>query len=392
MFSFEIEARSRSCPARCGRIVTPHGTFQTPAFMPVGTRGCVKGLSPRQLRETGTEIILANTYHLQLRPGPDVVERLGGLGKFLGWDGPILTDSGGYQIFSLAPLVEIDEDGVSFRSHIDGAHVRLDPQRAIAIQNQLGADIIMALDECPPYPADRRDVERAVRRTLRWAQRCRDAHKRSDQWLFGIVQGGIHRDLRTWCGECLVAMGFDGYAVGGLSVGEPRSEMIRVLNELLPMLPEAQPRYLMGVGMPADILAAVRTGVDMFDCVLPTRNGRNAYAFTAEGPIRLRNEQHRVSSEPIEAGCDCYTCANFSRGYLRHLFLADEMLGPILVSLHNLRFFQRFMERLRCLLREDRLDAVIKEYPIAAAESGRERIACRPRACGHEGFVSEENR
>ncbi len=369
MLSFEIVARSSSCAGRLGCVTTPHGTFETPAFMPVGTRGCVKGLSPRQLRETGTQIMLANTYHLQLRPGADAVERLGGIHRFTGWEGPILTDSGGYQVFSLAQLAQIDDDGVSFRSHIDGVPLRLDPERAVGIQNQLGADIIMALDECPPSPCDRHQAERATRRTLRWAERCKHAHARQDQWLFGIVQGGVYHDLRDQCADRLVAMGFDGYAVGGLAVGESKSQMMDVLERVLPVLPGNRPRYLMGVGMPADIVAAARAGIDMFDCVLPTRNGRNAYAFTAAGAIRLRNEEHRLSGEPIEPGCDCYACGHFSRGYLRHLFMAEEMLGPILVSLHNVRFFQRFMGRLRCLLAEDRLDHVGREFSIAAADA-----------------------
>jgi queuine tRNA-ribosyltransferase len=334
--------------------------------MPVGTAGAIKGVTPDQVRATGVQILLANTYHLHLRPSEDVVADLGGIAAFGGWRGPVLTDSGGYQVFSLARINRIDDDGVDFQSHIDGARLRLDPQKATAIQNRLGADIIMAFDQCPPIPCAREAVEAAVRRTISWARICRQCHTRPDQWLFGIVQGGLHVDLRRECAAALTDIGFDGYAVGGLSVGETHDEMIATLEQVTPLLPADRPRYLMGVGMPRDLYHGVRAGIDMFDCVLPTRNGRNAYTFTARGPIRLRNEQYQRSGRPVEDGCDCYTCRNFTLGYLRHLFVAGEMLGPILASIHNLRFFQRFMQRIRALIPTGRLDTIVHEFPVVA--------------------------
>jgi queuine tRNA-ribosyltransferase len=347
-FAFEILRRDDATRARMGRLVTPHGQVDTPAFMPVGTAGEVKGVLPQQMREVGTQMVLANTYHLHLRPGADVVEHLGGLGRFMGWDGPILTDSGGYQVFSLGELVQVDDDGVSFRSHIDGARLRLDPAGTVRIQQQLGADIIMVLDECTPYPCERLAVEQAVRRSVRWAKQCLDAHAGSPgQWLFAINQGGVYHDLRAQCMEQLAAMEFAGFAVGGLSVGEPRDQMLAVLDRIEPLMPAEKPRYLMGVGKPHDIVEAVAAGVDLFDCVMPTRNGRNAYAFTWSGPIRLRNEQHRLSDEPIDHQCPCLVCKQFSRGYLRHLFMSGQMLGPMLVSLHNIAYYQGLLTRLR---------------------------------------------
>jgi len=347
-----------------GRVVTPHGAFDTPAFMPVGTAGAIKGVTPAQLAATGTQIMLANTYHLQLRPTAEVVAELGGLHRFIGWNGPILTDSGGYQVFSLAEINSIDDEGVEFRSHVDGAMLRLDPRTAMAIQNKLGADIIMAFDQCPPLPCDAETAVKAVDRTVRWAGQCKQAHGRADQWLFGIVQGGLDHELRGHCAARLREIGFDGYAIGGLSVGESHEDMIGVLDRLEPILPSDRPRYLMGVGTPRDLYECVRLGIDMFDCVLPTRNGRNAYAFTASGALRLRNEAHRVSNEPLEAGCDCETCGRFSRGYLRHLFMSGEMLGPILTSIHNLRFFQRLMGRMRDLIPRGELARISDEFPV----------------------------
>ncbi|NOT01025.1 MAG: tRNA guanosine(34) transglycosylase Tgt [Phycisphaerales bacterium] len=370
MFSFTVHHQDAATRARAGRVVTPHGAFDTPAFMPVGTAGAVKGVTPEQIERTGTQIVLANTYHLDLRPGPEVVVALGGLHRFMGWQHPILTDSGGYQVFSLAEIRDLDDDGVTFRSHIDGAVVRLDPAAAIEIQNKLGADIIMVLDVCPPLPADAATVTQAVERTIRWARQCRRCHGRADQWLFGIVQGGLDDDLRRRCLDAVVEIGFDGYAVGGLSVGESHEDMVRVLDRLAPLMPADRPRYVMGVGMPRDLYACVRAGMDMFDCVLPTRNGRNAYAFTATGPLKLRNEAHRTSDEPLEAGCDCDTCRRFSRGYLRHLFLSSEMLGPILTSIHNLRFFQRLMARMRDLIPRRELVRIESEFPVVTM--GRE--------------------
>jgi len=356
---------AESGAARRGRFSTPHGAVETPAFIPVGTAGSVKGVTPTQLRETGAGMILANTYHLQLRPTPEVVHNLGGLHKFMGWDGPILTDSGGYQVFSLSSINKIDDNGVEFRSHIDGSLVRLDARIATDIQEKLGADVAMVLDQCPPLPCDARTIRVAVERSLRWASVCRDVHTRDDQALFGIVQGGLDADLRTHCAEELVRIGFEGYAIGGLSVGESHDEMIEILPTTTACLPVDRLRYLMGVGMPRDILAAVRAGVDLFDCVLPTRNGRNSYAFTATGPLRLRNEVHRLDDGPLEPGCDCETCRTFSRGYIRHLFNAGEMLGPTLTSIHNLRFYQRFMTRIRERIVDGTLDAIVEEFPIA---------------------------
>jgi len=310
--------------------------------------------------------MLSNTYHLLQRPGTEVVEQMGGIQAFSGWNGPMLTDSGGFQVFSLGLICRVGDDGVVFKSHIDGSEISLDPEGATQIQNRLGADIIMALDECPPLPSEPDRVAGAVERTIRWAERCRRAHGRTDQWQFGIVQGGLDIELRQRCASELVGMGFDGYAIGGLSVGESHDEMIATLAATTPALPTHQPRYLMGVGMPRDLLAAVLCGVDMFDCVLPTRNGRNSYAFTAQGGLKLRNLAHREADEPLEADCDCYTCRRFSRAYLRHLFIAGEMLGPTLASIHNLRFFQRFMARLRDLIREGDPARITAEYPVAA--------------------------
>ncbi len=348
-----------------GCLTTPHGVIDTPAFMPVGTRGAIKGVTPRQLAETGAQIMLGNTYHLQVRPGADCVAQLGGLHHFSGWHRPILTDSGGFQVFSLAEINKITDEGVAFQSHFDGAPMWFDPPTSIAIQEQLGADIIMAFDQCQPLPCSAEEVSRAVERTVRWAEQSKQAHQREDQWLFGIVQGGLDVDLRASCARRLIEIGFDGYAVGGLSVGESHEEMIAVLGQVTPMLPADRPRYLMGVGMPRDIVESVKRGIDMFDCVLPTRNGRNAHVFTAGGRLKMRNQQHRLADEPLEDGCDCYTCANFSRGYVRHLFITGEMLGPTLASIHNLRFFQRLMARIRHLLRIGKLETITREYPIA---------------------------
>ncbi|MCH7841058.1 MAG: tRNA guanosine(34) transglycosylase Tgt [Planctomycetes bacterium] len=365
MFPFKVHHRDNT--ARTGVLTTPHGEVHTPAFMPVGTAGTIKGVTPNQLRATGAQILLANTYHLQLRPGADVVQSLGGLHRFMGWEGPILTDSGGYQVFSLAGINKITDEGVEFRSHVDGAPIRLDPRIATQVQNALGADIIMAFDHCPALPCDADRMCEAVERTIRWAQICVDTHARSDQALFGIVQGGLDLRQRERCATALTRIGFDGYAVGGLSVGESYEELARSIGPIVSMLPGDRPRYLMGVGMPRDILTAVAAGVDLFDCVLPTRNGRNSQAFTPTGRLRMRNERHRLDDQPLEPGCDCETCQRFSRGYIRHLFNAEEMLGPTLTSIHNLRFYQRFMGRIRDLIREGNLARIVEEFPIAAA-------------------------
>ena len=319
--------------------------------MPVGTQGSIKGILPDHVAATGAQIILANTYHLMLRPGEDVVAQLGDLHRFMAWPGPILTDSGGFQIFSLSDLNEITDEGVTFKSHIDGQIVHLDAARSMAVQNALGADIIMAFDQCPAAAAPAEVQSRAVDRTLCWARQCIESHARPhDQALFAIVQGGTDLDLRQRCAAELISLNFPGYAIGGLAVGEGHESMVAVLNQVAPMLPADKPRYLMGVGYPRDIVAAVAAGVDMFDCVLPTRNGRNAYAFTAAGALRLRNTAYTRDPAPIEADCDCYACRHFSRGAIRHYFFAGEMLGPMLVSIHNLAFYQRLMRDIRAAI------------------------------------------
>lgn len=345
---FELLAEDQETRARRGRVTTRHGAFDTPAFMPVGTQGTVKGILPDQLAATGSQIILGNTYHLMLRPGEQTVAALGDLHRFMAWPGPILTDSGGFQVFSLSDINRISNEGVTFKSHVDGAMVHLTPARSTEVQNALGADIIMAFDECPRADAPMGYHVEAVERTLRWAAECKRAHARpDDQSLFGIVQGGTELDLRRRCAEELVRLDFPGYAIGGLAVGEGFDAMVRVLEGVAPVLPSGRPRYLMGVGFPRDIVAGVAAGVDMFDCVMPTRNGRNAYAFTASGPLRLKNSRLQRDAGPMEDGCDCYACRTFTRGAIRHYFFAGEMLGPILVSLHNIRFFQRLMEDIR---------------------------------------------
>jgi queuine tRNA-ribosyltransferase len=315
--------------------------------MPVGTQATIKGLTPEQLRAVGASLVLANTYHLALRPGDGLIRELGGLHRFMHWDGPILTDSGGFQVFSLATLVRITDHGATFRSHIDGAILELSPERAVAIQENLGSDMAMVLDECPPAGASREQLQQAVRRTIVWAERCQKRHQRSDQALFAIVQGGLDLELRQQCAEALKAFDFPGYALGGFSVGETPEQMHAALPACASLLPADKPRYLMGVGRPQDLLAGIAAGIDMFDCVLPTRNGRNAQAFTSTGVLRLRNACHRRDPTPLDPTCDCYCCHHFSRAYLHHLFAADEMLGPILLSLHNLAFYLRLMRQAR---------------------------------------------
>ena len=332
--------------------------------MPVGTQGTVKGILPDHLARTGAQCILGNTYHLMLRPGFETVAALGDLHKFMNWPGPILTDSGGFQVFSLADINRIGDDGVTFKSHIDGRSIHLTPELSMQVQNGLGADIIMAFDECPRADAPLAYHQEAVDRTLRWAERSKLAHARpNEQSLFGIVQGGTDASLRQHCAEKLVAMEFPGYAVGGLAVGEGFEAMKQALADTVPLLPTGKPRYLMGVGFPRDIVAGVAAGIDMFDCVMPTRNGRNAYGFTATGAIRLRNSQYIQDSGPVEPGCDCYCCQNFSRGAIRHFFFAGEMLGPILLSLHNVRFYQRLMADVREAIRGGWFDRFCSDDP-----------------------------
>jgi queuine tRNA-ribosyltransferase len=343
--SFTLQATDGA--ARAGLLATPHGVIETPIFMPVGTQATVKGLTPEMVRAAGAQIILGNTYHLTLRPGDELIRDLGGLHKFMNWPGPILTDSGGFQVFSLATQVKITDHGAKFRSHIDGSPLELTPERAVEIQENLGSDIAMVLDECPPADAEPAKMLAAVERTIRWAERCRRHHTRADQAQFAIVQGGLNVELRAQCARELVAMDFPGYALGGFSVGEAPEAMHAALPACAALLPENKPRYLMGVGRPEDLLAGVAAGIDMFDCVMPTRNGRNALAFTWDGPIRLRNAKHRRDPAPVESGCGCYCCANYSRAYLHHLFAADEMLGPTLLSLHNIAFYLRLMRDMR---------------------------------------------
>ncbi|BAC88743.1 tRNA guanosine(34) transglycosylase Tgt [Gloeobacter violaceus] len=351
-FAFTIEHRDGE--ARAGTFATPHGPVYTPCFMPVGTQATVKTLTPAQLAETGAQMILANTYHLSLQPGADIVAGAGGLHGFMQWPGPILTDSGGFQVFSLSSLRTIDDDGVTFREPKSGALVRFTPEHAVAVQNALGADVIMAFDECPPYPADREQVEGAVERTLRWFERCVEAHRRSDQALFGIVQGGVWPDLRRRCAEGLVAADLPGYAIGGVSVGEPQTLIERVVRVTAPLLPEHKPRYLMGVGTFREMAQAVAVGVDLFDCVMPTRVARHGSALLlgtgGDRRINLKNAQFRRDYEPLDCVCPCYTCRHFSRAYLAHLVRSEEILAMTLLSIHNVATLTRFAALLRCAI------------------------------------------
>lgn len=353
-FRFHLDQTSTTTSARLGRWVTPHGTVETPAFMPVGTLASVKGLTPDQLRQAGAQMVLSNTYHLALRPGADVVAEMGGLHRFMAWDGPILTDSGGFQVFSLARLSKLTDEQVVFRSHLDGSLLELSPERAVRIQEQLGADCIMCLDECPPHDTTPEKLQAAVDRTTRWAERCRDAQTRSDQALFGIVQGGTDSAMRERSALGLLPLDFPGYAVGGLSVGEAPAEMYRTLECTVPLLPEDRPRYLMGVGRPIDLVEGILRGIDLFDCVMPTRNGRNAMAFTHQGELRLRNRKFQRDESPLDPDCGCPVCRQFTRAYLRHLFIANEMLGPILLSWHNVAYYQGLLAELRNAIREGR--------------------------------------
>lgn len=363
-FRFELHHIDAGCGARRSTFHTPHGPVEMPAFMPVGTLGAVKGIEVEPLRRTGAQMLLANTYHLALRPGEEVVRALGGLHRFSGWDGPILTDSGGFQLFSLARTTRVTDEGALFRSHVDGRLLELSPERAVQIQEALGADVAMVLDHVIGLPSPADLVRDAAERTVRWAERCRRAATRPDQALFGIVQGGLDPDVRRQCLERLTQMDFPGYAVGGLSVGEEPAEMARVLEATVPAMPRDRPRYLMGVGRPQDLLEAIRWGIDLFDCVVPTRNGRNAMAFTDQGPLRMRNLKHERDPRPLEESCPCPACQR-SRGYIRHLFVAGEMLGPILLTLHNLTYYQRLMAQARAAIEEDRFE-----------EFRRAKVAC----------------
>jgi queuine tRNA-ribosyltransferase len=337
--------------ARRGRVATAHGTIETPAFMPVGTAASVKGLTPDAVAETGAEILLGNTYHLMLRPGAERIERLGGLHRFMHWNKPILTDSGGFQVMSLAGLREMSEHGVTFRSHLDGSRHVLTPERSVEIQRSLDSDITMVLDECPPFPSARQQIETSLALSMRWAARSKAAFTaRPGYGLFGIVQGGVHDDLRQRSAEALIEIGFDGYALGGLAVGEGQEIMFRVLDGVVPHLPADKPRYLMGVGTPADLVGGVARGIDMFDCVMPTRSGRTAQGFTRRGKVNLRNARHQDDPRPLDADCRCPACTEHSRAYLHHLFRCQEMLGPILLTWHNLTYYQDLMREMRAAI------------------------------------------
>ena len=404
--TYELKMKDQASNARLGRVTTPHGSFDTPAFMPVGTQASVKGLQPAQVDGVGAQILLSNTYHLMLRPGSELVKKMGGLHQWMRWDKPILTDSGGFQVFSLTDINQINEDGVTFRSHLDGKLIDLTPERSMRVQNELGADIIMAFDDCPPsgedgdaaagdgaqgegkagesqasdsisqsrmtrhavavedYPAR---VKLANERTVRWLDRCVKAHERPDeQGLFGIVQGGTDLPARTWCAEHVTQHDLPGFAIGGVAVGEGYDQIKRVVQHTAPLLPEDRPRYLMGVGYERDILMAVQAGVDMFDCVLPTRNGRNGNAFTPDGQIRLKNARFAEDTGVIDPGCDCPACGGgFTRSYLRHLFMAQEMLGPILISAHNIRHFQRYLLDIRRAIAQNDWSLIERRWPVA---------------------------
>ena len=343
--AFERKATDGSARRACLRF--PRGEVQTPAFMPVGTYGTVKAMTPRDLVDTGAQIILGNTFHLMLRPGTDIIQQLGDLHDFMGWKVPILTDSGGFQVWSLGAMRKITEQGVAFKSPVDGSAVFLGPEESMDVQHRLGADIVMIFDECTPYPATLEQAQESMELSLRWAARSKVAHGDSSAALFGIIQGGMYSDLRRWSLQGLLQIGFDGYAIGGLSVGEPKADMRRVLDTLGPCLPEDKPRYLMGVGTPLDLLEAVARGVDMFDCVMPTRNARNGYLFTSRGVVKLRNAANKRWEGPIDEDCGCYTCCNFSRAYLHHLDKCNEILGAHLNTIHNLHFYQHFMAQMR---------------------------------------------
>ncbi|MFT5422064.1 MAG: queuine tRNA-ribosyltransferase [Candidatus Endobugula sp.] len=357
--------------ARRGRLTFPRGTVETPAFMPVGTYGTVKGMLPRDIEEIGAHIVLGNTFHLMLRPGTEVIkaqkksdgsEGDGTLHDFMQWHKPILTDSGGFQVFSLGKMRKITEKGVTFQSPIDGSKIFLDPEKSIQVQRELGADIVMIFDECTPYPATEQQARESMELSLRWAKRSVDAHGDSPSALFGIIQGGMYKDLRKESLDALEAMDFDGYAIGGLSVGEPKEDMVNILNHLAHQMPADKPRYLMGVGKPEDIVEAVRRGVDMFDCVMPTRNARNGHLFTFSGVVKIRNAKHRHSIEPLDSTCDCYTCKNFTRSYLHHLDKCGEILGAQLNTIHNLRHYQKLMSGLREAIAEQRLEDFVVTF------------------------------
>jgi len=348
--------------ARRGQLTFERGTVETPAFMPVGTYGTVKAMTPEELTDTGAEIILGNTFHLMLRPGTEIISKHGDLHDFMHWSGPILTDSGGFQVFSLGDIRKITEEGVHFRSPIDGSKIFMDPELSMKVQKDLGADIVMIFDECTPYPATHSEAYKSMQLSLRWAKRSKEAHQGNPNALFGIVQGGMFEDLRQQSLDALVDLDFDGFAIGGLSVGEPKEDMKRVLTYLAPKMPEEKPRYLMGVGRPEDIVEAVRRGIDMFDCVMPTRNARNGHLFTTEGVVRIKNSPHKEDTKPVSEHCECYSCQNYSRAYLHHLFKCNEILASRLATIHNLHYYQFLMAGLRSAIEQGTLSDFVKSF------------------------------
>ncbi|AZQ86358.1 tRNA guanosine(34) transglycosylase Tgt [Colwellia sp. Arc7-635] len=358
----QFELLTTDGKARRGRLTFERGTVETPAFMPVGTYGTVKGMKTEEVADTGAEILLGNTFHLMLRPGTEIIEQHGGLHGFMNWDKPILTDSGGFQVFSLGKMRKITEEGVKFSSPVNGEKIMLTPERSMEVQRSLGSDIVMIFDECTPYPASHEESKVSMELSLRWAQRSKDAHAGNPNALFGIVQGGMYEDLREVSVNGLTNVGFDGYAIGGLSVGEPKEDMIRILDHTTPLIPENKPRYLMGVGKPEDLVEGVRRGIDMFDCVMPTRNARNGHLFVTNGVIKIRNARHKTDTGPLDPECDCYTCKNYSRAYLHHLDKCNEILGSQLNTMHNLRFYQRVMQGLRAAIEQGKLNEFVAEF------------------------------
>lgn len=363
MMKFELDKTHGR--ARRGRMKFERGTVETPAFMPVGTLGTVKGMTPEEVEQTGAQICLGNTFHLMLRPGTSIIQQHGDLHDFMNWDKPILTDSGGFQVFSLGELRRITEEGVTFRSPINGEKILLTPEKSMQVQRELGSDIVMIFDECTPFPATQAEARQSMELSLRWAERSKQAHEGNGAALFGIIQGGMYEELRDISLKGLIDIGFDGYAIGGLSVGEPKEDMMRILEHTAPQMPEQKPRYLMGVGKPEDLVEAVRRGVDMFDCVMPTRNARNGHLFISTGVVKIRNAVHRTDTSPLDENCDCYTCKNYSRAYLHHLDRTNEMLGARLNTIHNLRYYQRVMSDMRDALDNNRFDEFVSEFYAA---------------------------
>ncbi|MEH6998705.1 MAG: tRNA guanosine(34) transglycosylase Tgt [Limnobacter sp.] len=385
MSALSFKLKTTSGQARRGEITTAHGVIQTPIFMPVGTYGTVKGMTPRDLTEIQAQIILGNTFHLWMRPGLDIMEKFGGLHQFMGWKGPILTDSGGFQVFSLGAMRKIKEEGVHFRSPVNGDKLFLTPEESMRIQTALNSDIVMIFDECTPYPATHTEARLSMEMSMRWARRSRDSFDAlgNNNGLFGIVQGGMYEDLRDISLQGLEEIGFDGYAIGGLSVGEPKDDMQRILAHTAPKLPQHKPRYLMGVGTPEDLVNAVGQGIDMFDCVMPTRNARNGWLFTRTGDIRIRNAKFRNDESPLDATCSCYTCKNFSRAYLHHLDRSKEILGAQLNTMHNLHYYLELMREMREAIEQDRFDEFVKEFNALRAENalaGQQQVQQQPQS------------